>query len=351
MLLFNSIFFLVVFVWWLVPCCSPSLFSFLIMTFLMASFLSYVTTLLHDMNFLARLLSWNQQSTMALIYFLFTIIFTIYLVAEYSLPPFGISFGCPPTMPFSFISFVSFEHLFHLLFPIHVDVFQWYCWFTSTYSLTHLPLFYIHILTFYNAHLCLSIHCYSSAHSHHCHSYWFVHLYLFAHSYWFLHLYWFVYLYRFVHLCRFVHLYWFVNLYWFVLFYRFVHLYWFVHSYWFLHLYPFFIPIGFFIPICTSFIIPICTNFSSFLSFFHSYLYSFAYLYLYWFVLSFLSLRSFVLLLCSFIMIRIMLFSFVFLFVCSGRITNNIYLFLLLLAFANGISTYFLNKVAYHKIS
>ena len=36
--------------------------------------------------------------------------------------------------------------------------------FTSTYSLTHLPLFYIYILTFYNSHLYFSIRLYSSAH-------------------------------------------------------------------------------------------------------------------------------------------------------------------------------------------
>ena len=162
-------------------------------------------------------------------------------------------FGLSSQYAFLFVSFVSFEHLYHLLFPIHVDVFHWYCWFTSTYSLTHhLLLFYIHILTFYNSHLCLSIHWYSSAHSHDCHSYWFFRLYIFSHSYWFLHLYWFGFRPNIPHLVDYKM--------WRPTLYRFVHLYQFVHLVWFLHLYPFFIPIGFFIPIC-RFIIPICTSF------------------------------------------------------------------------------------------
>ena len=102
-----------------------------------------------------------------------------------------------------------------------------------------------------------------------------------------------------------------------------------LHSYWFLHsylsfyhsyLYQFLHSYRFFIPICIRLLICICIGLCC-------HFYHFVHLF-YCFVL----------------------FSFIFLFVCSGGITNKIYFFLLL-AFANGISTYFLNKVAYHQIS
>ena len=120
---------------------------------------------------------------MALIYFLFTCIFTIYLVAEYSLPPFGISFGCPPNMLFHSFPSYHFPHLhlsrsFKSTSLLSIGIAD----FTSTYSLTHLPHSYGRILTFYNSHLYLSNHWYSSAHSHHCHSYrFFISISLFLH--------------------------------------------------------------------------------------------------------------------------------------------------------------------------
>ena len=65
---------------------------------------------------------------------------------------------------FSFFSFVSLNIYITCSFQSMSIFSVGIADFTSTYSLTHLPLFYIYILTFYNSHLYFSIHLYSSAH-------------------------------------------------------------------------------------------------------------------------------------------------------------------------------------------
>ena len=73
-------------------------------------------------------------------------------------------FGLSSQYFFSFFSFVSLNIYITCSFQSMSMFFVGIADFTSTYSLTHLPLFYIYILTFYNSHLYFSIHLYSSAH-------------------------------------------------------------------------------------------------------------------------------------------------------------------------------------------